>query len=196
MDIMLDIETLGTEAGAPILQIGAKTFDRQNASEDWLAEHIDLYVDLQSCLDLGLSNITAATLEFWFRQDASIAQQVMFNGASEPIRDQLIELKAWGDRISQNSDVTWWAKGPDFDMVLIETAATLAGLQVPWRYNKKRDVRTLQDVTGCTDDQLEHLPWFREPDHDALADCEQQIDIVRHCLRKIDGGTFNDEIDF
>ncbi len=184
IDVMMDIETLGTDPGAPILQIAAKTFKRNTAHEDWMALHVDIKVDMQSCLDLGLTKITADTLQFWFNQDRDTAQSVLFGGDRVLIRHAIIELNAWAQQL--DGQVCWWAKGPDFDNVLVEAAAGLAGMVVPWKYNSKRCVRTLQDISDCPDSRLKQLSWFREPDHDALADCEQQIDIVRHCLKQID----------
>lgn len=198
IDVMLDIETLGTDPGAPILQIGAKTFNRLYTSDDWMASHFDEYVDMQSCFDLGLTEVTAGTLEFWFRQDQDMAQKVLFNANARPIEEVLVYLNQWASTLtSGNEELRWWAKGPDFDNVLIEHAAQLAGEDVPWRYNKKRCVRTLQDVADWPDERLKHLSWFREPDHDALADCEQQIDIVRHCIRELGVEPYDpDTIDF
>lgn len=197
MDIMLDIETLGTDPGAPILQIGAKAFNRLCSSDDWMAMYFDEYVDMQSCFDLGLTEVTAGALEFWFQQDQDMAQKALFNRNARDITEVLVDLNMWAEQLANDAELRWWAKGPDFDNVLIEHAAHLAGEDVPWRYNKKRCVRTLQDVADWPDERLRHLSWFWEPDHDALADCEQQIKIVRHCIRELGVEPYDpDIIDF
>lgn len=199
MDIMLDIETLGTDPGAPILQIGAKGFHRDRPSEDWLFEHFDIHIDLQSSMDLGLDGITADTLEFWFKQDSTLAYDVLFNSGryhreTKTVEEALEDLTAWATHQAEDhggtplDQVTWWAKGPDFDMVLLEQAFRLTGLTVPWKYNMKRDLRTVQDITGCPDKDI----LFVNPiEHDAVADVEHQIAVLRHCLK-----VQEDEIDF
>lgn len=199
MDFMLDIETLGTVPGSPILQIGAKGFYRDRPSEDWLFEHFDVHIDLQSSMDLGLMGITADTLEFWFRQDSTLAYDVLFNSGrfnreTMSVAEALAALNQWAQEQAEAHDageldrVKWWAKGPDFDMGLLEEAYRLTGIDIPWKYNLKRDLRTVQDITGCPDDSI---PFQNPVEHDAVADVEHQIAVLRHCL-----GVQDNEITF
>jgi len=60
--IMLDIETLGLEAGAAILSIGAVKFDTDGLGAEFSGE-----IDLESCQDAGLA-IDAETLHTVVRE--------------------------------------------------------------------------------------------------------------------------------
>jgi len=190
-DIMLDIETLGTSPGAPIVQIAAKQFSRTNPDNDWICQNFEVKVDLQSCLDAGLTEITAGTLEFWFRQDPTMAHRLLF---SDMGRWSIVEACAGlhdfaravaADCVCDTNDLIWWAKGPDFDMGLIADACSRFNLSEPWKYSKKRDLRTLQDISNMPDDVLDQLIPPPQEQHDAMIDVEFQIEQVRRCLRQI-----------
>lgn len=187
MDIMLDIETLGTEPGAPVLQIGAMAFDRNTLDgDDWMFEPFKVHVDLQSNFDVDLKEVTAGTLAFWFQQEPALAYDVLFGDVDRVgVFDALKQLIDWTDKVAATAEAhpdefLWWAKGPDFDMVLLETAARAVGLTMPWKYNSKRDLRTVQDITGNPDKELPI--FYHAGEHDALADCEYQIKVLRYCL--------------
>jgi hypothetical protein len=191
-DIMLDIETLGTAPGAPIVQIAAKQFSRTNPDTDWLALNFECRIDLQSCLDAGLTDITAGTLEFWFNQDPATAARVLFddNFGRKTILEACAGLHDYARECAAEDgcdmyELTWWAKGPDFDMGLIADACSRFNLSEPWKYSKKRDLRTLQDISGMPDDVLDQLLPPPQEQHDAMIDVEFQIDQVRRCLRQI-----------
>jgi hypothetical protein len=191
-DIMLDIETLGIAPGAPIIQIAAKQFHRTNPDKDWLSLNFECKIDLQSCLDAGITNITAGTLQFWFSQDPDTAYRVLFsdNFGRKTIMEACAGLHGFAREVAEaescdTNDLVWWAKGPDFDMGLISDACARFNLGDPWKYSRKRDLRTLQDIAGLPDDVLDQLVPPPPEAHDAMVDVEFQIEQVRRCLRQI-----------
>ncbi|POO54357.1 hypothetical protein CPJ18_02345 [Agrobacterium rosae] len=61
LDLMIDIETLGTAPGSVILSVGAVTF---NAETGEFGEGFYAAVEPQSAVDMGLT-IDVSTLKWW-----------------------------------------------------------------------------------------------------------------------------------
>lgn len=164
MDIVVDIETLGLRPGSVIFEIGAVKFERDGggvvAATDWR-------VNVQSCLDLGLT-VGGSTLEFWLKRG------VRFDLVEFGLSAALLDFSAWcGD-----FDCVW-GHGPTFDISHLEAACHACGLPVPWKYNKVRDTRTLFDVAGYT---------YKAPgDHSALDDARAEAVAIQKSFRLLRG---------
>lgn len=67
MDVMIDIETLGTAPGSVILSIGAVAFVRDRMPEDW--REFSSVISVESSKSCGLTT-DQSTIDWWKRQDS------------------------------------------------------------------------------------------------------------------------------
>lgn len=130
--VMVDIETLGTKPGSVILSIGACRFDEGGVGAERFYRTIDVFDSLMA----GLTTDTATV--GWWRMQSAEARGALVPG--RPLREALDALHGY---LTYVPDSFVWAKGPDFDCVLLAAAYQVLGLKEPWKYNRKRDVRTI-----------------------------------------------------
>ncbi len=154
---MVDIETLGTAPGSVILSIGACYFN-----EDGIGERFYRPVDVFSSLMAGLT-VDQATVGFWRLQSEEA------KGALRPAVSLLEALGAFTEFITRPPAPMLWAKGPDFDLVLLAAAYEALGSKKPWHYRVARDVRTILALAPGT-----VIVLSTHPKHHALGDAEDQ----------------------
>ncbi len=155
--LMLDIETLGTEPGSIILSIGAVEF----STEYGVKKEFFRAIDTSSSLLAGFS-FSTSTISWWSAQDVQAQQLAFFAPGKMPVKDA---LEDFSKIIDKNTLI--WAKGPDFDCVLLEAAYRKIGLQKPWSYRNTRDVRTILALAGMHSSKAELK-------HSPVADAEAQ----------------------
>lgn len=170
---MVDIETLGTKPGSVILSIGACRFDETGMGEERFYRSIDVFDSLMS----GLV-IDQATLGWWRMQPPESKGALQ---TTRPLRETLTEFARYLTKSGEGGDdehYLLWAKGPDFDLVMIEAAYTQLGLKKPWSYRVARDVRTILALAPGAADR----PPKRQPHHalgDALYQAQQVIEAAQ-----------------
>lgn len=163
--VMIDIETLGLNAGSAILSIGAVRFDTEG-----LGDTFERNVSLESCEDAGLT-IDAGTLEWWLSQDGDV-QHVLTGGVN--LEDALNDLSRF---YGEAAEV--WAYSPAFDCKHLEAAYNAVGSIQPWEYYEQRDCRTLLNLPVAVEMEQEGN------EHDALDDAIYQAKQVSETLRRI-----------
>jgi hypothetical protein len=70
------------------------------------------------------------------------------------LRDFYASLADHTDAFSL-SQLRWFARGPHFDMAILETAMNVFNVSPPWRYNKVRDARTYIECMGHDPQQID-----------------------------------------
>lgn len=160
---MIDIETLGTDNDAVIIQIGAVIFNEQG-----MLETFESKINIDSQQD---RSTTAGTLAFWFKQDVSLYDIV----GKDDLQVALMNLKKFlkGKKVQE-----FWSKG-SFDFNLLHNAFTSYSMRPPWHYGQVRCFRTM-----C------NLPVPRNIDknetlHDALSDAIHQATELNLILNAI-----------
>lgn len=166
MDISIDIETLGTKPGSVVLSIGAVAFDRDTGD---MGKEFYMPISLSDSMAAGLT-IDAATLMWWLDQDI-VARNAAFQGL-HLLTFVLGELSLYVDAVKPEFI---WAKPPSFDVVLIESAYTAVGRDIPWSFRQPRDCRTLFHLTGT-----EQPNYGTE--HHALDDAKAQAFGIIHAF--------------
>jgi hypothetical protein len=157
MDLMIDIEGLGTGPDTTILTIAAQEFDplvRDRLGRDFYAR-----VTLESQAD---RSIQQDTIEWWASQPAVVRDEAFAEDGRIPLEQALQGLHrlAWhAKRV--------WAQGPTYDMNILEHAYKSRNMALPWKYFSVRDSRTLFGLVPS----LEKYP----ASHHALEDCRRQI---------------------
>jgi len=165
MDIMIDIETVGTGPNACILTVAAQAFNPLGTG--YYDHEFYARVDIESQPD---RNIEQGTIDWWATQPPAVKEEA-FNPEGR------ISLKS---ALEQLSKLIWksnlvWANGPTFDMNILEHAYKSHGIALPWQYYRVRDARTIYSLWS-------DLP--RPPvSHHALEDCRRQIDMLQNTLK-------------
>lgn len=132
-NIMIDTETLGVRSSSVIISIGAVPFDDAAIGPGFYQR-----VDIQSCLDVGLT-VDASTIEWWMTQ--SDEARAAFDEKGVPLRAALNRLS----ELFEGSELVW-ANGVNFDVPILENAYHACGMVVPWKFYNTRDYRTVKNM--------------------------------------------------
>jgi DNA polymerase III epsilon subunit-like protein len=166
INVMVDLETLGTSPRSTILSIGAVEFSCRGIEE------VQFY---RECCPQQLGrSIQISTLQWWFGQkikppiygtttiDTAVAE---FN---QYLQNKIKEA-------SSRAQIILWANGIDFDWGLLKEVMEDYFMKSPVKYNNVRDYRTLARLHSSI--QRPEMP----PDlaHNALQDAKAQ---ALHCV--------------
>ena len=136
-NFMIDIETMGQTANAAILSIGMVRFDINNGVTDTFYSR----VDLQSCIDQGLS-IDASTIKWWLKQEDDARAEITLDAPR--LIDVLIKLSNWLYDACEHPVI--WGNGSDFDNTILANAHQKCGLPLPWKYYNNRCYQTVKNL--------------------------------------------------
>ena len=165
MDLMIDLEGLGTGPDTTILTIAAQAFDpfgEQEFKQQYYAR-----VTLESQEN---RSIQQGTIDWWATQPA-LARDEAFNEEGRiPLDQALDEL---GKLIWHAKRI--WAQGPTYDMNILEHAYKSYNKPIPWQFYAVRDSRTVFSL----------WPNLPKPptSHHALEDCRRQISLLQTTLK-------------
>lgn len=136
MNIMLDLETLGTKPGSIILAIGAVYFDK-----DGIGERFYTRISMTSSCSAGL-NVDPLTVEWWLKQSKE-AQNQAFCGTSS-IQSVLVEFCYFVT--NHTDDVLIWGNGVAFDNALLRAAYECCKIRCPWTYKQDMCYHSLKNL--------------------------------------------------
>lgn len=173
-DLMLDLETLGTNPGCVITQIGVAAFDAAKPAPEGIDTAKLIHVAPQSCLDFGM-HVSWDTIAWWLTQNEEARIAMASKSPRWSLPDALKTLDEWVIHYCNNG-FRIWGNGSNFDVVLIEDAYRRVKRQVPWAFRNIRDMRTIVDL--CPPD----LKVQPEIAHNAAADAKAQALIVQNCF--------------
>ena len=171
MDVMLDIETLGTRPGCVILTIGAVKFEPTNFNEP--GPGLYLRPDVQGQMDMG-REVQEDTLLWWEQQAEDVREEAL----SDDNRQDLIEVTKEINRFLVGVN-NIWCQGPAFDMVILESFYRDMNQPTPWNFWQVRDSRTLFGVHGDPREK------GKAGLHNALEDCVSQAVAVQKVYQQI-----------
>ena len=165
MDLMIDLEGLGTGPDTTILTIAAQAFDpfgEQEYKQQYYAR-----VTLESQEN---RSIQQGTIDWWATQPAAARDEAFNEEGRIPLDQALDEL---GKLIWHSKRI--WAQGPTYDMNILEHAYKSYGKTIPWQYYVVRDSRTVFSL----------WPDLPKPptSHHALEDCRRQIGLLQTTLK-------------
>ena len=168
---MLDIETMGNEHNAAIIQVGACYFDRETGK---IGKTFKENVDLRSSIEAGLT-VNADTIYWWLEQSDEARLSILAKPRRK-ITPVLNDLKAFAKKAKNI-----WCHAT-FDIVVVNNALISCGFK-PLHYKYGRDIRTLTDLAQSKKDQ-----FVREgTHHDALDDCIFQVKYCTAAMRTLSG---------
>lgn len=165
MDVMLDLETLGSNPRAPIVAIGAVEFDRRNRV---IGQTFYCTVDV-TCFDRYKQFLADFdTVKWWLKQDPKAIATTFFAQDALDVRDALMQFQVWCSTIADSNKLRMWGNGSDFDNVVLSYAYDALKILKPWRFNNNRCFRTMKGE--CP----EVYPAFEGTKHNALDDAVHQ----------------------
>lgn len=134
MDVMVDLETLGTSPGCIILSIGATTFD----------ERFQFYekISLQDSDRQGFME-DPETMAWWSKQEPIVYAEAT-NG-EKTVQEVLGEFSDWYKRLPA-TNVFIWGNGADFDLPILREYYTTMKMKAPWKPFNGRCYRTLKNL--------------------------------------------------
>lgn len=173
-DIVIDLETLGTNSNAAVLSVGAVMVDRVRgkiAGSFYAAFDIDEVIRTGGVCD-------GDTIKWWMKQGAGAKE--VFGHQTAPVQHALVMLADWMglDDDGKPAPVKVWGNGDSFDNVILSNMFTRMGLKTPWEFWNNRDLRTAVDISGI---DKKSIP-FEGTQHNALEDAKHQAKILLRCL--------------
>lgn len=164
-DIMVDIETLGTQPGSAILAIAAVTerssFVEYLSNADSIRHRFTMDVD---------------TINWWLLQPQEL--YAVTTSGTAPVKGT---LEAFSDWLSGFTNYRIWGNGAGFDIVLLEAAYRKVGVKIPWNYWQVMCYRTLKNIYP---DLCTHKPVTpHDPYEDAKAQY-QNLQVILNEMRQ------------
>jgi hypothetical protein len=182
--IMIDNETLDLGPNSAILQIGVIAWPLDDPETEM--RRVDQYLPIQPQLALGRT-MSFSTVRWWMEQDEKARERFADNEGND--MDELTSLvRSVHDKLSKlihsvgMDNIEVWAKGPQFDIVNLETLFAAFGLDTPWRYDKVMDLRTLMRLAGVKTDTVDKSGIVP---HIAISDCQFQIRCYAEAMRQL-----------
>ena len=171
VDLMVDLETLGTEPGSTIFQIAAVEFDLLTGD---IVDTIDLVADIS----VDKIDVEGGTLLFWMDANAERFRELLLRGKADGLSPTgaLIQFDAWVRKrieASGRENVFLWGNGIANDNLWLREAYRKAGLKWPIHFRNDRDVRTVRELSYLRNRfRCDYVGEARTNDrpHDALSD--------------------------
>ena len=188
--VSLDIETLSTNGRAVVLSLGICIFklDEIQSFDEIVENGIELFFEKECQFEMG-RKVDQSTLDWWAKQgeearrvfdadpDIMIHPRDFYKHLNQFCEDRGVNLA-----FLQNN-ARWFARGPTFDMSILDSMFSDFNVTVPWKYWLVRDIRTHLEALGIdTNIQL------RRPDnmihHNALHDAAYDVWALQQVLHK------------
>ncbi|MFD1453258.1 3'-5' exonuclease [Oceanobacillus sojae] len=180
-DVMVDIETLGTDVDSTIFQISAVSFDIKSG-------HI--YDTFNEITDISKNEtdlkVTGDTLQWWLKTNASLLTELLTGGV-ESSEEVLRRFHRWLTGLTENAkDMYLWGNGILFDNAMIKHQFESIGLSYPIFFRNDRDVRTILELASTKlgkhpNDVRKEVYDGELVAHDAFNDVRNQVKLVSYC---------------
>ena len=166
INVMCDLETLGTIPGCKILSVGAVVFSPGGLGLEFYQEAL---IDHQGGLVADQN-----TIDWWKSQASEVRDRLFKQEAKSNLRHVLEDFNEWlRDQASTdakgNLELCLWGNGADFDNAILQVAYEHVTVQKPaWKFWNNRCYRTLKSLAPVIkmDRQGAH--------HNALDDAKSQ----------------------
>lgn len=170
VDVMLDLETMGSAPGCSVIAIGAVPFGANGIDEERSFYQV---VDLTSCCAAGLE-MDPATVLWWLRQSDAARRE--FERPGQPLVEVLGAFKAWLWTIADKRTVRVWGNGASFDQPILTAAYRAVDQPQPWEFYHDRCFRTVKAAYSS-------VPYVKPTQaHNALIDATAQAEhLVKLC---------------
>lgn len=165
-NLMIDLETMGTNSYSAIVSIAAVGFDLETGQK---GPEFYRNVNLDSCLKNGL-RVKGSTVMWWMNQSQQ-ARESLSNPLPQDLETVLMSFSDWVKTNYQADELLMWGNSARFDLGLLHNAYEVFSMEIPWKFWNERCVRTL--VSFRPDIKNDYI--HDGVDHNALSDCHKQI---------------------
>lgn len=163
-NVSLDIEVLGLNNDAVIMEIALTFFD-ENGIGDTKEYRINWREQQNRSTDLS-------TISFWLKLPKE-KQEVMTNSENRiSLQEALLDIAR-----TITKDQFVWAKSPSFDCAILKNAMQQFCIECPWDFRKERDYRTLVDMCNVNISDI-----VNRASHTAAGDAEYQARVLSRIL--------------
>lgn len=174
INVMIDLETLGTKPGCKILSIGAVVFGAVAFNY-----RIEFYKTIISNKGQELLSVNTDTVEWWNKQSIEARKELFDNEKSEYLDQILKQFSGWIGRLAHEGTVRVWGNAASFDLKILEHAYQVYGIPVPWNYRNEMCFRTLKNLFPYSQD-------FVGVPHNALDDAINQAGVAEEIFGHIE----------
>ena len=136
MHVMIDLETMGTRPNAPIIAIGAVTFDANGTYDEFYAN-----IDLESAVNDGHAVVDPKTVMWWMEQSG--AARSALRGDKMSVRTALFMFRDW---LKPAEPEGVWGNGASFDNTILSETYRRVNLTQPWPFWADRCYRTMKSM--------------------------------------------------
>lgn len=180
INIMVDLETLGTTPGCRIVSLGAVEFGSNGLGAQFYAEAKITYQ--------GTLVTEAQTVKWWEDQPENVRNRLFDGQEGKPfLKTVLADFEAWLEQIAGRDDkgnlrVNVWGNGSDFDNAILAVAyKDVADKNLPWPFWNNRCYRTLKNL-------VPNVKLVRQGTlHNALDDAKSQAEHAVRLIESING---------
>lgn len=165
---MIDCETLGLTPDSVVLSVGVVQFDPYDPSY-----RSTVYYAEPSPTYQAIRKIDPDTLAWWEPRTNMPHGDTLPHEVCRELSDFILR------KIVPNSTPIIWARGTDFDIPLLTNLFAQYDLEVPWKYNQVRDLRTISKLFPNI------VPTANNNPHNALSDALCQAEHCGRILRRI-----------
>lgn len=169
MNIMFDLETLGTSANSIILSLAAVKFEFGSDK----TEVYSVNIDPKTSKKYGMIS-NPATIQWWKEQKPEALKSLMINQISiEEALDGFTEFVGpkWKDMI-------FYCQGASFDYPILQWSYDATGRNAPWKYWNQRCARTILSLCDIDMRTYPRVGTY----HNAVDDCLTQIKALKEAL--------------
>lgn len=185
LDIMVDIEALGTNSDSTIIQTSAIAFNIITG------EHIDFFDECANITKNKEMRVTGSTIEWWLKTNPTLLLDII-NRQDQDSVSVITKFYNWMKTLQKGYSLYLWGNGILFDNNMIREQLKLIDYSYPIFYRNDRDVRTIVDLAcakiGVSEEDFKKS--FENGDlvtHDGLDDCKLQIEYVSYCYNLLIG---------
>lgn len=168
VDLMIDLETLGTDPDCVVLSIGACVFDFQKKK---IVDKFYIVLDTEDQKNC-FRTVDQNTLKWWSQQ--SNQAKKVFTEPKEEVREALDQFVQFILRNGTISQIKPWGNGSTFDISILESLFKDYEVKVPWLFYNVMDLRTFVRFQGKGD----KVPKLEGVNHHALDDAINQANYV------------------
>ena len=182
IDVMVDLETLGTDLDALVFQVASAAFDINTG---------EITNEFNECADVAKAvekdgKIDGGTLKWWLGTNSELFRELLNKDAQTP-SELIVDYFAWISKLTQEYDEVYlWGNGILFDNAILRYKFTQQGLHYPIFFRNDRDVRTILELASSkegVDSKILYGRFYNESltAHDAYNDVVNQIALVVGC---------------
>lgn len=181
--IMTDIETLGIGPRSVITQWAFIAFDLDDP--DTIIKEVHEFLPIQPQFAFN-RQVSGGTLIYWITHPEEAARMAFKANDGNDLDELLAVIRSVTRKVEQvihdADDYEVWARGPQFDIVNIESLLEDIGEPAPWQYNKIMDLRTTMRAAGLASADVDNTGIIP---HVALDDCRFQIRCYVEAMRQM-----------